>query len=514
MKRIIAVLTVCAVVFPGIPAHAQKRLPKAWHKKMDKAIARHVDSLLKSQEKKGEWSYGGYDVGMTALAVLALKHSNDPRAATAVSRGVQFICQQRTEPKTYSAGMIVSALYQVDPRVHRATISKYTGLLVRGQFAGSGPGTGMYSYWLVRQPRMNSLGTPDNSNTQFGVLGLLFGQRAGYNVPRHVWERLRKHYIDTQNKDGGWGYRNGARSTVSMTLASTVSLYIAEEQIALGASSPCKMAPPSRATEAGMKWVARNLEKDFSAYALYALERLGILTGRSEFGGKYWYRFGADKLLGGGVGRGIGGGSTGRAFIVLFLSRGKEPIIVNKLKYYGDWDNTHYDVKRLTDYISDRMQSPMQWRLVTLEADLDDLLAVPILHFNGIKGPQFTDEEKIKLRNYVLRGGVLMAQAVRGAKDFDEAFRALAAECFPEGELEKLKPGHTMFKTPRKIKKAPAVEVIRFKDRIGVIYLPKGLACDWHRGRDKASLDAGVNIVFYVLKQAGKLGAGASPIRN
>ena len=63
-----------------------------------------------------------------------------------------------------------------------------------------------------------------------------------------------------------------------------------------------------------------------------------------------------------------------------------------------------------------------------------------------------------------------------------------------------------MFKSPRKLKKVPDVEVIRIKDRIGVVYLKEGLGCDWHRGREKNSLDAGVNIVFYLLKQAGKLG--------
>jgi hypothetical protein len=49
-----------------------------------------------------------------------------------------------------------------------------------------------------------------------------------------------------------------------------------------------------------------------------------------------------------------------------------------------------------------------------------------------------------------------------------------------------------------------------------VIYLPKSLTLDWHRAgaSAKPSFDAGIDIVFYVLKQAGRLGAGATPIRS
>jgi hypothetical protein len=281
------------------------------------------------------------------------------------------------------------------------------------------------------------------------------------------------------------------------------------------------MTPPSRATEAAMKWVGTNFTPDLNAYGLYALERLGILTGRSEFNGHYWYQEGSEKIVENGAGGGGpgSGGEADTAFIILFLSRGKEPIIINKLKYYGDWDNAHYDVKHMTDYISERMQSPMQWRVVTLDSNLDDLLKVPILHYNGIKGPAFNDNEKIKIREYVMRGGVLVAQACNcpgGSKEFDEGFRALMEECFPESHLEPLSIQHTMFQTPRKLANPPKIEVIRFKERIGVIYVPKAVTLDWHRGGGSAkpSFDAGVNIVFFVLKQAGRLGAGEKPIRD
>ena len=520
-KTITIVLSVVLVAAAGVPAAGQYRSPserRVGSAGADEVIRRNVELLLKSQQEDGHWAHG-YPLGMTALAVLALKHSNDPTAATAAARGAAYLEQADVEYKVYSAGTIVSALYDIDPRVHRRAIDRYARLLAKSQ--NGGVEKGMFGYNLADAPDQKlRMGRGDNSNTQFAVLGLLYAERAGFQVPRRTWEDFVHHYTKTQNPDGGWGYRIGDKSYHNMTFAGTVSLYIAEEQLALDTTrSHCAMVPPSRGTEAAMKWVGEKFTTELNAYGLYALERLGILTGRSEFGGHYWYREGSQAILGGGGDlQGIGGGDANAAFIVLFLSRGKEPIIINKLQYPGDWNTCNYDVKHITEYISDKMQSPMQWRIVTLESSLDDLLKVPILHLNGIRGPQFTDNDKIKLRNFVLKGGILVAQACRGEKDekvFDTTFRTLAAECFPEGELTPLPPTHAMFQNPRRVEKPPHVEVITLDGKIRVVYLPQSLTFDWHRGGSvgKDSLDAGVNIIFYLLKQAGRLGAGAKPIR-
>jgi hypothetical protein len=515
MKRLI-VLAALLVLIPAAAATAQP--PPKSDKTIEDMLHRNVDDLMGKQKPDGHWDHPQV-IGMTALAALALKHSGDPRTATAVAKAVAFIAQQDVEYKTYSAGTVISLLYQVDPRRNYESMSKYASALVKTQQGVEY--SGMFTYDLLGAPKKNAseLRRGDNSNSQFGVLGLLFAERAGYQVPRQVWEGIRNHWVKTQNPDGGWGYTPGGNSYHNMTYAGTVSLHIAEEQLQWGAAMDrCKMAPPSRAGEQALKWVGDRFTTELNAYGLYALERLGILTGQSEFGGHYWYEELTGKILENGVGfSGPGsGGDADTAFLILFLARGREPIIVNKLHYYGDWNNNSYDVKHLVDYISDRMQTPMQWRIVTLQSKLENLLKVPILHFNGIKGPAFTDEEKIKLREYVMKGGVLLAQACRpdargGSKEFDENFRALMEECFPEAQLKPLQAGHPIFVTPRKVITPPKVEVIQFKERIGVIYLPDGLCIDWQKegSTAKPSLDVGVNIVFFVLKQAGKIPGAA-----
>ncbi len=519
MKHLFVLVALLVLLSAGF---SQAQPPPKSDKTIEDMLRRNVDDLMSKQKPDGHWEHPNV-AGMTGLAALALKHSGDPRTATAVAKAAAFLNQLEVEHKTYSAGTVISFLYQADPRLNYATIQKYASDLVKTQQAADY--AGIYSYNLVgaATKKDGSSHAGDNSNTQFGVLGLLFAERAGYQVPRQVWEGVRNHFVKTQNPDGGWGYTPGNNSYHTMSYAGTVSLHIAEEQLQWGASlDRCKMNPPSRAGEQALKWVADHFTTELNAYGLYALERLGILTGQSEFGGHYWYEELTAKVLENGVGfAGPGsGGDADTAFLILFLARGREPIIINKLRYYGDWNNNTYDVKHLVDYISDRMQTTMQWRIVTLQSKLENLLKVPILHFNGIKGPAFTDEEKIKLREYVMRGGVLLVQACRpdakgGSKEFDESFRALMEECFPEGQLRPLQTGHPIYLTPRKVVTPPKIEVIQFKERIGVIYLPDGLCIDWQKegSSAKPSLDVGVNIVFYVLKQAGKI-PGAGKVTN
>ena len=49
----------------------------------------------------------------------------------------------------------------------------------------------------------------DNSNAQFAILGLHSAASAGIKIPRESWERVEKHFLETQNPDGGWGYQRG-----------------------------------------------------------------------------------------------------------------------------------------------------------------------------------------------------------------------------------------------------------------------------------------------------------------
>jgi len=321
---------------------ARAELPIA---EMRRTIDQGVDYLISQQQKDGSWPYdapevGKYDVGMTSLATLALAHTRLAKTTVPVQKGLSFITQQKPEAKTYSVGLVEMLLFESGATQYNRLISMYGWMTVMSQVR-EGTGEGGWGYKLVEwTDKANTGWEPppvgnyaDHSNSQFGVLALSYAQRAGFQVPRMCWLRTKRHYETNQNDDGGWCYgaaKGTSGSTISMTAASTVSLYLADEALNTMKHEQCKMVPENPAVERGMKWVGEHMERA-GPYAWYAVERLGILTGRSEFGGKDWLEEGARELAKGGA----GGKPDDAAFIVLFLARSLEPIIINKLKRKG-----------------------------------------------------------------------------------------------------------------------------------------------------------------------------------
>ncbi len=558
-SAIAALAVICAAArlgaqaAPPAPAAESGRLDRA---KIVDAIVEGCRRIEKTQDEKGgfdldrNWYHGvdgtgdygwlEFKVGCTALGTLALKHAipflppeETAAAEKAAKRGFDFVVQQLPENKTYSAGVLLTLLYEdnpQNPKEYGRLISQYATMLALTQIP-KGASKGMWSYnlltpqWMIDRQLVppgrivknpNRTGPPDNSNTQFAVLGLVFAQQSGFQVPREVWERLAEHYLTTQAGDGGWGYYAGSAPSANMTIASTVSLAIAVEMLRDPNHRQCTAPPRNTAVDKGMQWIAANAKFDaMSTYGYYALERLGILMGRSEIGGVDWYAAGAKALAGN---RGWGSDNTGNyqgdprpevgaAFATLFLARGLEPIIVNKLerRESNDWNNDPYDVKHLVEYVAARFQKPVQWRIVTLDAPVDFLLQVPILFISGHEALAFTDAEKAKLKDYVARGGTILAEACCSKKEFDASLRKLAKELWPESELLPLPRTHQVFVTPKSIageRLVLALMLEKGQGRTGLLYLPHDESCRWHAGgpEAKAAFDLGANIYFYVTK--------------
>ena len=518
---------------------------------IEEAIDRGVVYLVSQQGEDGHWVYhpnaattmSEYDVGHTALAVLALQHSGSKRAEVqlAIKKGMSYILQQQPEPKTYSTGLIMQALYADSATEHGGPVSAYAWMLCAGQ-KRDGAQLGSWCYDL---PRIRQGGDPvglmnspppgrasDNSNSQFGILGLTYAQKAGFQVPRIIWERARQHYIATQGKDGGWPYTwpaeheelhmapGGGQSTMTMTLAGTVSSYLCEEMLADKSHKQCETPAVDASHEAGLKWIGDNWAnvrgEMWGAYGWYGCERLGMLIGYSDFGGHDWFQEGAPGMMGA-MGQDVYpmGAVGNTSFAVLFLARGRNPIIINKLKREGDWNLHRFDISHLIDYISGPGQKPCQWRIVTLNVPVDYLLKVPILWISGHEALQFTPEEKQKLKEYVERGGTILAEDCCSKKPFDESFRAMLKELWPESDLVDLPKTHAIYTSYRKLTSPPrlmGLALEKGQGRFGVLYIPNGISCRWEVGGvgAKPVMDAGMDIYLYVDKVSKQMRAEAA----
>jgi hypothetical protein len=87
---------------------------------------------------------------------------------------------------------------------------------------------GAYSY----SERGSQTGTWDNSNSQYGLLGVWSGAEVGAEVPQSYWLQVQNHWYECQNVGGDWGYlRAGSGSgTLSMTVAGLASLFVTHDQ--------------------------------------------------------------------------------------------------------------------------------------------------------------------------------------------------------------------------------------------------------------------------------------------
>ena len=497
--------------------------------KMRRFIAEGVDSIIAGQQEDGSWRYSNepvYDVGMTALCTLALRHSTLTRAVVPAQKGLAFVGQHAPEPQTYTAGLVEILLFEAGVRGYEARIGQYAQMVIRSQLDNP-LNPNMWGYSLVLPetggvwPRPGRDTRGDNSNTQYAILALYYAQKSGFQVPLEAWQRVKDLYETTQREDGAWSYLHPLylrahpgedRYTFSMTCVGTISLFLAEETLAGQAHQQCKMNPEDPKVVKGMDWVGKNMPPRAGGYTWYACERLGILTGRSEFAGKDWLDAGVEAILASPRTIDSGIALSNTAFQVVFLSRALEPIRINKLQRAGDWNNDPYDMKHLTEFITEKYQNPTQWRIVTLEAPVEYLLRVPILYLNGHDELKFTDEEKAKLKEYVNRGGTIFGMACCGRKTFDKSFRELVAELWPELQLLPVPKTHPLFEFPKRNLVPPTVLGMALEGgqgRLGVIYSPYDFCCRWHMGGKRAepTYALGVNLVYYVDIVAWRQGA-------
>jgi hypothetical protein len=293
--------------------------------------------------------------------------------------------------------------------------------------------------------------------------------------------------------------------------------------------------------ERGLIWLDQNftvqsnpghgIRQGSLLYYLYGVERVGRMTARRFIGNHDWYREGADHLIRSqaplsdywvGPGPGESNERIGTALVLLFLSKGRRPILVSKLKHgpEGDWNRHRSDLANLTTYVESKWKRDMTWQVIDPAlASVDDLLQSPVLFLNGKLAPHFNDEQKRRLRDYVDRGGFIFAEACCEGEAFDQGFQKLMKDVFPEDDyqLRQLPPEHPIWRAEEQLTPDEAVKYagslwgIDIGCRTSVVLCTKDLSCYWElarSGRDQrfppevqqdiaAAETIGINVLAY-----------------
>jgi len=469
------------------------------------AIERGVDYLKREQLPRGRWNeMAGYEGGVTALCTLALLNSgvgvDDPN----VKQSLAYLRSLELD-KTYTVSLQTMVLCEAEPKKDMLLIRRNVRWLETHQVK-EGQRKGAWSY-----PGPGG----DNSNAQFAILALYDAQRIGATVSRATWQLAADYWRTTQNADGSWGYVPGDVGTGSMTCAgigglaiSSAALGSADATVENGRVVCCRPHDEDDALERAIDWLAERFSVDHNPrpagggqsvlyYYLYGVERAGRLTARRFIGDHDWYREGAEFLVreqdslshywkGGWYAERDPRIST--AMALLFLSKGRRPIVMAKLKY-GDgdeWNQHRRDAANLSAYTEEAWDIGLTWQVLDpTTASVEDLLQAPVLYISGSQAPALMEHAK-KLRDYVDRGGFIFAEACcQDSRSFDEGFRKLMAAVFtePEYQLQHLTPGHPIWRMQDIVRPdSPYVGRlwgVEYGCRTCVVYADQDLSCYW-----------------------------------
>ena len=371
-------------------------------------------------------------------------------------------------------------------------------ILLANQFI-SGPNAGLYSYYT------NDKWVPqsdwcDLSVSQISVLGVWACEQAGAEIPDSYWERVDAAWKKYQHPDGGWPYRfsdpNDHQARGSMTAAGVATLNITQEYMQRGVSwSICRGGTRNENIERGLGWVDKNINgmlqsgPEYGLYQMYGIERIGVASGRKYFGTVDWGAVGADYLVHHQNPDGSFGGDDeftnprkvpDTTFAILFLVRGRAPVIMNKLEYgtgsgqgtaaahpgavrqSDPWNERPRDVANFAHWAGLRQECFYTWQIVNLKVPSSELHDAPILYISGSEPLQFNDEEMKKLREFAEDGGLILGNADCFSPHFAKSFVELGKKLFPKYEFRELTANHPIFVDenfkPAKWKSKPRLE--------------------------------------------------------
>lgn len=121
-------------------------------------------------------------------------------------------------------------------------------------------------------------------------------------------------------------------------------------------------------------------------------------------------------------------------------------------------------------------------RFHAVKLSSDELFNFPLVIMTGEGAFELTAAERENLRQYVQRGGFLLASAGCSSPDWDRSFRREMTLVFPQQSLQPIGMDHALFNTVYEIKELKAkhgtpqpLDGVTIGGRLGVVYSRDGL---------------------------------------
>jgi len=449
-------LVAVAVLLPALAGPAGAATPE----QVDQAIER-AKKYIYSQQKGGNWDHDVKDGnakktqagGYTAIATYALLAAGESPQDPRIKQACEYLY---TVDMTgiYALGLRTQVwnLIQQTPQVKAAI--KHDATLLYDCAKNNSP-KGVYHYTTAQKGY-------DHSCSQYGVLGAWACAQQGFEMPTDYWAWVDKAWKQQQRHDGGWAYSDSEAaeergSTPSMTAAGVATLFITQDYLNQGRGADCRGNLSDPAIDKGLAWMSKHEKaiRNGNPYTLYGIERIGVASGLKYFGTMDWYRDGADAFVRRQAKDGNWGDVPNTSFGILFLVRGRAPVVMNKLEYEIDtagdkatpahWNQRHRDAARLVKWMSKENERYLNWQIVNLKVPIEDLHDSPILYLAGDQLLNFSKDEMAKLQQFVEQGGMILGNADCNSNVFATSFRKLGTKLFPSYEFRDLPADHPIY---------------------------------------------------------------------
>jgi len=455
-------------------SHRGKAIPGTWElvasPKLEPAAGDRVVSLTSTQ-----WG------GLTAIATYALLASGEDPRSDQIKPAVDFLLHANIQ-STYGMGLSSQIVqFKTPEKESMPLVKRNVQMFLAGMYAPPKtmlnsplhwpPDSGFYAYWsgnangvagAAFDPDLRIVGNPqfgpqpkghfDRSNSQYAVLGMWALADAGGEIPDAYWYVVDQAWKRAQHENGSWTYQGKENESASMTAAGIATLFITQDFLLNENWSLCRGGVKNPFIERGLAWMDKHINEALGGdlYTMYGIERIGTASGRKYFEDKDWYQIGADFLVKHQTPDGCWPGGHGlipnTAFGLLFLSRGRAPVLMNKLQYDDPpklpsgvaevWNERPRDIANLARWVGKEEEAYFNWQTVNLKVSPDELHDAPILYISGSQPLAFGQEETDKLRTFIQQGGIILGNADCGHAAFAKSFQELGRKLFPRYRFE------------------------------------------------------------------------------
>ncbi len=210
---------------------------------------------------------------------------------------------------------------------------------------------------------------------------------------------------------------------------------------------------------------------------------------------------------------------------------------VPKLRHAGGYNDAPLAIRNLLLAVNRNFPRTASTRTLELPVTDPALFRYPVVFMHGRTRFDFATTETRQLKTYLDNGGLLFADAICGAKPFDNSFRRMVGQLYPDAKLERIPVDHEIFRLKlgydiRKVKRRvmpaggargmglatevregePFLEGLRVDGRYVVIYSRYDLSCALQRQSSVAcagyitrdAVRIGVNVILFAMVQDAK----------